>query len=71
MNFPNKAEIVVVGAGPAGSTTAAVAAKAGADVLIVDRKNHIGVPVQCGEAIGKSKSELERLEIPKNSIVNT
>ena len=69
MNLPNKAEIVVVGAGPAGSTAAAVAAKAGAKVLIVDRKNHVGVPVQCGEAIGKSKSELEKLDIPKNSIV--
>ncbi|MEX2722102.1 MAG: geranylgeranyl reductase family protein [Candidatus Wukongarchaeota archaeon] len=71
MDFPTKVDIVVVGGGPAGSTAAAVAAKAGANVLIVDRKNHVGVPVQCGEAIGKSKSELEKLEIPKNSIVNT
>ncbi|MHC1576631.1 MAG: geranylgeranyl reductase family protein [Methanosarcinaceae archaeon] len=41
-------DIVVVGAGPAGSTAATYAARAGASVLLVDRKKDIGVPLQCG-----------------------
>ncbi len=41
-------DVLVVGAGPAGSTAAEMAAAAGCDVLIVDRKAEIGSPVQCG-----------------------
>jgi digeranylgeranylglycerophospholipid reductase len=43
-----KADILVVGAGPAGSTAAEAAARLGAEVLLVDRKSEIGTPVQCG-----------------------
>jgi digeranylgeranylglycerophospholipid reductase len=43
-----KADIAVVGAGPAGSTAAEVAASAGMDVVLIDRKAEIGTPVQCG-----------------------
>lgn len=42
------ADIAIVGAGPAGSTAAEVAAVAGADVVLIDRKAEIGTPVQCG-----------------------
>ena len=42
------ADVVIVGAGPAGSTAAEVAAGLGADVLLVERKMEIGTPVQCG-----------------------
>jgi len=42
------AEILIVGAGPAGSTAAIAAASAGVSVTVVDRKNEIGSPVQCG-----------------------
>ncbi len=42
-------DIVVVGAGPAGSTTARFAAEAGASVLVLERRAQIGVPVRCGE----------------------
>ncbi|MEA2046372.1 MAG: NAD(P)/FAD-dependent oxidoreductase [Euryarchaeota archaeon] len=41
-------EIAVVGAGPAGSTAAEVAARLGAEVTLIDRKAEIGSPVQCG-----------------------
>ncbi|MEA1984126.1 MAG: geranylgeranyl reductase family protein [Euryarchaeota archaeon] len=41
-------DIIVVGAGPAGSTAATYAARAGASVLLVDKKKDIGVPLQCG-----------------------
>ena len=41
-------DMVVIGAGPAGSTAAEVAARAGVIVALVDRKSEIGSPVQCG-----------------------
>jgi len=43
------ADVVVVGAGPAGCTAAEHAALNGIDVLIIERKQEIGVPVACGE----------------------
>lgn len=44
-------DVLVVGAGPAGSTAALVAAGAGADVILIDRRREVGVPVQCAELI--------------------
>lgn len=46
-------DIVVVGAGPAGSMAARSAAKSGAKVLILDKRHELGVPVQCGEALNE------------------
>ncbi len=46
-------DIVVVGGGPAGSTTAKFAAKNGANVLMIEKRQEIGVPVRCGEGIAK------------------
>ena len=42
-------DVIVIGAGPAGSTTAYYAAKNQLNVLILDKKKEIGYPVQCGE----------------------
>ncbi len=42
-------DVVVVGAGPAGSTTAEHAARGGARVLVLERKKVVGEPVACGE----------------------
>jgi len=44
-------DIVIVGAGPAGSSAAKAAARRGANVLLIDRKKRIGVPVQCAEFV--------------------
>ena len=44
-------DIVVIGAGPAGSSAAQAAAQRGADVLMIDRRQRIGVPVQCAEFV--------------------
>lgn len=46
-------DVIVVGAGPAGSTAAYAAAKNGASVLMLDRRRELGVPVQCGEALAE------------------
>lgn len=44
-------DIVVVGSGPAGATTARVAAERGLHVLLVDKKQELGTPVQCSGAV--------------------
>ncbi len=43
--------VLVVGAGPAGACAAREAAASGADVLVVERRAEIGVPVRCAEYI--------------------
>jgi digeranylgeranylglycerophospholipid reductase len=48
-----KYDIVVVGAGPAGSMAARAAARAGAKALLLDKRRELGVPVQCGEALSE------------------
>ncbi|MBN1558974.1 NAD(P)/FAD-dependent oxidoreductase [candidate division KSB1 bacterium] len=45
----DKYDIVIVGAGPAGSTTARFAAYAGASVLMLEKDRDIGIPVRCAE----------------------
>lgn len=40
-------DVLVVGGGPAGTTAARAAARQGVRVLLVERKAHIGTPVQC------------------------
>lgn len=52
-----KYDVVVVGAGPAGSITAKTAAERGLDVLLIERNPEIGVPVKCAEGVSK---EIER-----------
>lgn len=44
-------DVVVIGAGPAGATTARVAAERGLRVLLVDKKQELGAPIQCSGAV--------------------
>jgi digeranylgeranylglycerophospholipid reductase len=44
-------DIIVVGAGPAGSTAARYAAAGGAKVLVLEKDRDVGYPVRCGEAV--------------------
>jgi digeranylgeranylglycerophospholipid reductase len=47
-------DIIVIGGGPAGLTTAWYAAQNGASVLVLERDRTIGIPVRCAEGIFKS-----------------
>ena len=49
MTATEKVDIVIIGAGPAGSTAAEHAALAGLSVLVLEKRRVIGVPVRCGE----------------------
>lgn len=44
-------DILVIGAGPAGSTAAKHAALGGADVILIDKKSEIGTPKRCAEGV--------------------
>jgi len=48
-------DVLIVGAGPAGSTTARYCAGRDVDVLVIDRRSEIGYPVQCGEFLPDPK----------------
>lgn len=50
-------DIIVVGAGPAGSMAAFTAAKAGASVLLLEKDQHIGLPIRCAEGVGAKSIE--------------
>lgn len=46
-------DVIVVGAGPAGSIAARYAAEQGVSVLMLEKDRDVGYPVRCGEAISK------------------
>src|SRR5579864_5209829 len=46
-------DVLVVGAGPAGTMTAKWAAKSGARTLVIEKRQEIGSPVRCGEGMSK------------------
>ncbi len=45
-------DLVVVGGGPGGAAAALVGARRGLRVLLIDKRQEIGTPVRCAEAIG-------------------
>ncbi len=53
----NDYDIIIVGAGPAGSMAARFAAEQGVSVLMLEKDRDVGYPVRCGEAISKAGVE--------------
>lgn len=64
-------DLIVVGAGPAGSTAARFAAKAGLKVALIDKRSKIGFPKQCAEGINTHGMEIPGVKIRKDWISNT
>ena len=56
-------DVVVVGAGPAGSMAAKTAAENGLNVLLVEKRQEIGTPVRCAEGVSKESIELSLIHI--------
>ena len=66
--MPSGYDIVVVGAGPAGSMTAKFAAKNGARVLMVEKRPEIGAPVRCGEGISRGWLDSVGIKLDSKSV---
>lgn len=62
----NNYDVIVVGAGPAGLSSAKSCAENGMRTLLIEEHAVIGSPVQCGE--GFSRFILEELNLPDNFI---
>lgn len=62
-------EVVIVGGGPAGSSAAIACAVHGARPIIVDKREAIGRPVQCGEGYTPIMGEVSIIGIPERLTV--
>lgn len=63
-------DVVVIGAGPGGSLAARDAAKGGARVLLIEKRQEIGDPVRCAEGINAVRA-LEYIDIPERMVCST
>lgn len=54
-----RCDITVIGAGPGGSRIATLAAANGLQVVVLEKRERIGYPVRCAEAVGP-REEIER-----------
>jgi len=75
-----KYDVSIVGAGPAGASAAKETASSGLKTIIIDRRNKVGLPVQCGELIPtpaeaqrlfpRSKRMPKAVDVPREFITN-
>lgn len=61
-----KYDVVIVGAGPAGSVTAKHAALNGASTLFIEKRQEVGTPVRCGEGLDKKGVEKMGIKFDKS-----
>ena len=60
MSVESDYDVVIIGGGPAGSTVARYVAQSGVSVVVVDSRESIGSPLQCGELV-PTNDEMRRL----------
>jgi digeranylgeranylglycerophospholipid reductase len=60
-------DVLVIGAGPAGSIAAKIAAEKGLTVLLIEKRQEIGDPVRCAEGVSKEYLK-KHVEIDKKWI---
>ncbi len=58
-------DVIVVGAGPAGSMTAKHAAKKGARVLMIEKRQEIGASLRCAEGVNRKGLEKAGVEVDR------
>ena len=64
MTLPSSCEVLIVGAGPAGSALARALARAGRDVLLVEARRHPRTKTCAEYATPRIVEELRRLDVP-------
>ena len=62
-------DVAIVGAGPAGLTTARVLASRGHDVVVLEEHREIGLPVHCTGVLGLDA--FSEFDLPSHSILDT
>ncbi|MEE9323477.1 MAG: NAD(P)/FAD-dependent oxidoreductase [Candidatus Aenigmarchaeota archaeon] len=62
-NIEKEYDVVVVGAGPAGSSVSRFCAEKGLKVLVAEKRQEIGSPKRCGEGLSKSAVEKMGIEL--------
>ena len=68
MDLKDKYDAIVIGSGPAGSSFSRECAKAGMDVLVLEKKKDIGSPVRCGEGLSGHWENDIGFKIPESAI---
>jgi digeranylgeranylglycerophospholipid reductase len=63
-------DVIVVGAGPGGSTAARFAAQGGAKTLLIEKRQEIGTHVRCGEGLAKGLLDMAEIPIDNTWIAN-
>lgn len=63
-------DTAVIGAGPAGSRAAALVAREGFSVLLLEKRERVGYPVRCAEAVGP-RSDVERFLRLDDSLISS
>ena len=63
-----KYDVVVVGGRLAGSTSSLFASKAGLNVLMIEKRQEIGTPVQCAEATTNETFNILEMEPSKRYV---
>jgi digeranylgeranylglycerophospholipid reductase len=70
MTEERRFDVAVIGAGPAGSRTAAQVARGGLRVLLLEKRPRVGFPVRCAEAVGP-RADVERYVVLDASLVSS
>ncbi|MBN2070344.1 MAG: NAD(P)/FAD-dependent oxidoreductase [Candidatus Krumholzibacteriota bacterium] len=66
-------DVIVIGAGPAGSRVAARVAGRGFSVILLEKREKVGFPVRCAEAVGPASQVNNLIDIDRrfiSSVVN-
>ncbi len=70
MTVNSRFDVVVIGAGPAGSRAAAQIARGGRRALLLEKRPRVGFPVRCAEAVGP-REDVERYLALDDDIVSS
>jgi len=66
-----KYDVIVVGAGPGGTSTAKYLAEKGINVVVFEKRQEIGAPKRCAEGLSENAVKLLGQKIPKKCIAQT
>ncbi len=70
MTDGSRHDVAVIGAGPGGSRTAERLARSGLSVILLEKRDRVGYPVRCAEAVGP-REDVERYLALDESLVSS